>query len=90
MPEYGPAFVKIVPAPGGWFLVTAFHLDTDPARSWVVDSLGRVVAVVETPAGVELVEMGERHLLGIQTDLDGLQSAIVYGWDSRRLAGRDR
>jgi len=76
----GPAYVDLLSDPDGWMWIGEFHLDAEPQVWRVIDRAGVLRATVEVEPGVRVVEVGERHLLGIKTDQDDLQTVVVYRW----------
>lgn len=58
--------------------------DADRARSWTVyDSVGRVLARVTTPPGLDVMQVGPRHVVGVERDEMGVEYVVSYVLETR-------
>ena len=83
-----PAFSSVKGDAAGNLWVREYVLpgEEGPAPLWTVfDSGGRVLGFVETPGGLDILEIGEDHLLGRSTDDLGVESIQV--WPLERSGG---
>lgn len=63
---------------GGVWLET-FRVDaTAPRRVLVLDRSGRTVAQLVLPHNFEVREVGERHVVGVERDADGLRTIVAF------------
>jgi len=85
IPEVTPALSSMLEDGFGSIWLGEFRLDDEPQVWRVVSPTGQVIATVETPAGVRLVEVGPNHMLGVKTDTDDLQTVLVYRWNGPSL-----
>ena len=69
---YQPAFTRTVPDPLGYLWVSDYSSAADATTTWwVYDQAGRAVDAVETPAGLQVFEIGVDYVLGeMVTELD--------------------
>ena len=83
--EYFPAFAEIMSDAAGYLWVREFEppKEAGPAPVWTVFSPeGRVLGFVETPAGLEIYEIGEDYVLGhAEGELD---VEMIQAWLLRR------
>lgn len=83
--EYFPAFAEIMSDAAGYLWVREFEppKEAGPAPVWTVFSPeGRVLGFVETPAGLEIYEIGEDYVLGhAEGELD---VEMIQVWPLRR------
>lgn len=78
MPAYGPLQVDAL----GNLWVEMYHEYRDPQEnsSWsVFDPEGRWLGVVETPAGLEIQEIGADYILGVWRDELDVEHVRLYG-----------
>ena len=81
-----PAFAEILPDRAGYLWVREYRASDAGDAVWAVfDQEGRIQGLVETPAGLEVFEIGEDYLLGRATDDLGVES--VQLWSLSREAG---
>ncbi len=81
-----PAFAEIRSDRAGYLWVREYRVSGAGDGGWAVfDPEGRILGLVETPAGLEVFEIGEDYLLGRVTDDLGVES--VQLWSLSRGAG---
>ena len=86
--ESFPAFSRIMGDAAGclWVREYDFPLEERPAPLWTVfDPEGRVPGFLETPAGLEIREIGEDYILGRKVDELGVESIRL--WRLERSGG---
>ena len=86
--ESFPAFSRIMGDAAGclWVREYDFPLEERPAPVWTVfDPEGRVLGFLETPAGLEIREIGEDYILGRKVDELGVES--IQLWRLERSGG---
>ena len=82
-PEEKPAHGALLPDGAGHLWVERYGGSDDEASTWsVFDGEGTPLGTVTTPAGVEVLEVGEDYLLG--TGRDELDRVYVAVWDLDR------
>ena len=89
LPETHPAFVTAIADALDHLWVQEYRLpgEGDAAPLWTIfDPQGRVLGLVETPAGVtDIYEIGDNHILGRATDDLGVE--YVQAWPLSRREG---
>jgi hypothetical protein len=77
-PAWLPPYGRVRPDPLGYIWVAMVHPDERrPERYLVVDTLGVVRDTVSLPAGIELLDVGPRHILGRARDAFDVESVMV-------------
>lgn len=62
-----------------WIREYLFAWDTGEVQCWTVhDATGRVLARVATPPGLELMQVGPRHVVGVERDELGVEYVVMY------------
>ena len=86
--ETFPAFSSVIGDAAGYLWVREYDFPREPrpAPLWTVfDPAGRVLGFVETPGGLDILEIGEDYLLGRKTDDLGLE--YIEAWPLERSEG---
>ena len=84
--DFFPAFSALHSDPLGYLWVQEYRLPEQNENVWTVfDADGRVQGFVETPSGLDVVEIGEDYILGTTTDELGVER--VQLWPLERTAG---
>ena len=84
--EFFPAYSALQSDPLGYLWVQEYRLPDQSENIWTVfDAEGRVQGFVELPAGLNVFEIGEHHILGLETD--ALAVERVQMWPLERDAG---
>lgn len=73
-----PAISKLHVDEQGRLWIGQFRLPGDPQKWFVFDSLGHLERRFQVDPSIDLVQVSGSHVVGIETDEDGLQKAIVY------------
>ena len=77
-----PAFEEILADGVGYLWVREYRKFGEGAAVWTVfDPEGRVQGLVETPAGLNVFEIGEDYVLGSAEDEMGVEHVQVWGLD---------
>ena len=77
-----PAFNEILSDRLGYLWVREYRMSDEEAAVWTVfDSEGRVLGLVETPAGLNVFEIGEDYVLGSAENDLGVEYVRVWGLD---------
>lgn len=75
-----PAFAEMLADRAGYLWVREYRMSREEAPVWTVfDPEGRVLGMVETPAGLEVFEIGEDYVLGSAEDELGVEYVRVWG-----------
>ena len=75
-----PAFDEILVDRLGYLWVREYRMSDEEAAVWTVfDPEGRVQGMVETPAGLNIFEIGEDYVLGSAKDELGVEYVQVWG-----------
>ena len=75
-----PAFDEIRADGAGYLWVREYPMSAEEDVVWTVfDPEGRVLGLVETPAGLEVFEIGEDYVLGSAKDELGVEYVRVWG-----------
>jgi len=75
-----PVFRSMVPAADGSIWVEPYPADAAAPTDWLVlDSAGHQRASVMVPAGFEITEVGPDYVVGIHTDVSGVETIRLYG-----------
>ena len=84
--EFFPAFSALHSDPLGYLWVQEYNFPEQNENIWTVfDPDGRVQGFVETPSGLDVLEIGEDYILGTTTDELGVER--VQLWPLNRRAG---
>ena len=86
--EHFPAFSSIIADAAGHLWVRKYDFPNEemPAPLWTVfDAQGQVLGFVETPADLQIYEIGEDYILGRKRDELGVE--YVQLWPLDRLEG---
>jgi hypothetical protein len=79
IPRTMPAFAELRADDGGRLWVGEYPRSAEEPRTWNVFAAdGRQVATVRTPAGLEVLEVGDAYVLGKWTDEDGAEHVRLY------------
>jgi hypothetical protein len=74
-----PGFTRILPAPDASVWVERGGADSpDPVTWMIVDSSGKPVATLQSPAGFRITEVGPSYVLGVHTGPDGVETVRMY------------
>ena len=77
-----PAFAEMLADRAGYLWMLEYRMSREEAPVWTVfDPEGRVLGLVETPAGLEVFEIGEDYVLGSAKDELGVEYVRVWGLD---------
>lgn len=77
-PKLRPAYSRLIAEPGGALWARQYG-DTTKAQHWdSFDRSGRYLGVVDTPAGLEVLEIGADYMLGRFKDADDVESVGLY------------
>ncbi len=80
--ESYPAFAEIVADLAGYLWVLEYRMFGEGPAVWTVfDPEGRIQGLVETPPGLEVLEIGADYLLGLVTDELGVEYVHVWALD---------
>ena len=80
-----PVFDDILADRAGYLWVREYRMSDEEAEVWTVfDSEGRVLGLVETPAGLNVFEIGEDYVLGSAEDELGVEYVQLWGLLSGR------
>ena len=83
LPEEMPAHGSLLTDAAGHLWVQRYSASDDEASTWtVLDPEGRPLGTVTTPAGVEVLQVGEDYVLG--SGRDGMDRVYVAVWDLDR------
>lgn len=84
--ESYPAFEEIVGDRAGYLWVREYRMFGEGPAVWTVfDPEGRIQGLVETPPGLDVLEIGEDYVLGLVADDLGVE--YVQLWALSREAG---
>ena len=82
--EFFPAFSALHSDPPGNLWVQEYNFPEQNENIWTVfDPDGRVLGFVETPGGLDVLEIGEDYILGTTTDELGVERVQLWPLDRR-------
>jgi hypothetical protein len=77
--ERPPFYAQLYADFNGDLWIEAFSVNAKaPRRVIVIDRTGRTVGQLDLPANFEVQEIGERHIVGVERDEDGLRTIVVF------------
>jgi hypothetical protein len=77
--ERPPLYAQLYADFNGGLWIEAFSVNARaPRRVIVLDRAGRTVGQLDLPANFEVQEIGERHIVGVERDADGLRTIVVF------------
>lgn len=79
LPEYEPFFAALLSGPDGEVWIERFRVDpSDESEYLVTSASGRVVAKVESPGGLRVLDIGRDAILAVATDVDDVERIVVH------------
>jgi hypothetical protein len=79
-----PSFDRMLTDPVGdriWVRDYLFEWNAGEPQRWTIyDPMGRVLARVTTPPGLDVQQVGPDHLVGVERDEVGVESVVAYGF----------
>ncbi|MEZ4415957.1 MAG: 6-bladed beta-propeller [Gemmatimonadota bacterium] len=62
--------------------------EAEESQRWTVhDATGRVLARITTPPGLEVMQVGPRHVVGVERDQVGVEYVVAYRVEGSELPG---